>query len=152
MRGRLAVGGGVFLAILLASSGLPAGEPSPQEEVRFVQLDDARLRIKVDRTMGLVPLKVKISGDLRGDQRYATLAPDQHVFVEVESAYVRLVAGDRHADLSHGGVAELDSSGVEHPMERELVIHTPGTYRFRIIIRDEDGKALFSNKVKVKAM
>ena len=55
-------------------------------------------------------------------------------------------------DLGHGGVAELDSSGVERPMEREIVIKTPGTYLFRIIVRDEAGNALFSNKVKVKAM
>ncbi len=152
MRGRLAVGGTIFLAMLLVSSSPLAEEPDSQEEVQFLQINDARLRIKVDRTMGLVPLKVKISGDLRGGQRDATLAPDQHVFVEVEASYIRVVGGDRSLDLGHGGVAELDSSGVERPMEREIVIKTPGTYLFRIIVRDEDGNALFSNKVKVKAM
>lgn len=152
MRGRLAVGGTIFLAMLLVSSSPLAEEPDSQEEVQFLKIDDARLRIKVDRTMGLVPLKVKISGDLRGGQRDATLAPDQHVFVEVEASYIRVVGGDRSMDLGHGGVAELDSSGVERPMEREIVIKTPGTYLFRIIVRDEDGNALFSNKVKVKAM
>ncbi len=152
MRGRLAVGGTIFLAMLLVSSSPLAEEPDSQEEVQFLQIDDARLRIKVDRTMGLVPLKVKISADLRGGQRDATLAPDQHVFVEVEASYIRVVGGDRSLDLGHGGVAELDSSGVERPMEREIVIKTPGTYLFRIIVRDEDGNALFSNKVKVKAM
>ena len=152
MRGRLAVGGIIFLAMLLVSSSPLAEEPDSQEEVQFLKIDDARLRIKVDRTMGLVPLKVKISGDLRGGQRDATLAPDQHVFVEVEASYIRVVGGDRSMDLGHGGVAELDSSGVERPMEREIVIKTPGTYLFRIIVRDEDGNALFSNKVKVKAM
>ena len=150
MRGRQAAGVVIFLALLLASSSPLAVEPGSQEE--FLQLDDARLRIKVDRTMGLVPLKVKIFADLRGGQRDAALAPDQHVFVEVESSYIRLMGGDRQADLGHGGVAEIDSAGVEHPMEREIVIHTPGTYRFRIIVRDEEGNALFSNKVKVKAM
>ena len=152
MRGRLAVGGSIFLAMLLVSSSPLAEEPGSQEEVQFLQIDDAKLRIKVDRTMGLVPLTVKIVGDLRGEQRDATLAPDQHVFVEVESSYVRVVGGDRFMDLGHGGVAELDSSGVERPMEREIVIKTPGTYHFRIIVRDEDGNALFSNKVKVRAM
>ena len=152
MRGRLAVGGSIFLAMLLVSSSPLAEEPGSQAEAEFLQIDDARLRIKVDRTMGLVPLKVKISADLRGEQRDATLAPDQHVFVEVESSYVRMVGGDRAMYLDHGGVAELDSSGVERPMEREIVIKTPGTYHFRIIVRDEDGNALFSNKVKVKAM
>ncbi len=152
MRGRLAVGGGIFLAMLLVSSSPLAQELDSPEETQFLQIEDARLRIKVDRTMGLVPLKVKISGGLRGDQRDATLAPDQHVFVEVESAYVRVVGGDRAIDLGHGGVAELDSSGLERPMEREIIINTPGTYLFRIIVRDEDGNAVFSNKVKVKAM
>ena len=152
MRGRLAVGGSIFLAMLLVSSSPLAEEPGSQEEAQFLQIDDARLRIKVDRTMGLVPLKVTISGDLRGEQRDAMLAPDQHVFVEVESSYVRMVGGDRAIDLGHGGVAELDSAGVERPMEREILIKTPGTYLFRIIVRDEDGNALFSNKVKVKAM
>ena len=146
------MGGSIFLAMLLVSSSPLAEEPGSQEEVQFLQIDDARLRIKVDRTMGLVPLTVTIVGDLRGEQRDATLAPDQHVFVEVESSYVRMVGGDRAIDLGHGGVAELDSSGVEHPMDREIVIKTPGTYLFRIIVRDEDGNALFSNKVKVKAM
>ncbi len=146
------MGGSIFLAMLLVSSSPVAEEPGSQEEVQFLQIDDAKLRIKVDRTMGLVPLKVKISGDLRGEQRDATLAPDQHVFVEVESSYVRVVGGDRSMALDHGGVAELDSSGVERPMEREIVIKTPGTYLFRIIVRDEDGNALFSNKVKVKAI
>jgi len=152
MRGRQAAGVIIFLALLLASSSPLAVEPEAQEETQFLQMDDARLRIKVDRTMGLVPLKVKIFADLRGDQSDATLAPDQHVFVEVESSYVRMVGADRHADLGHGGVAEIDSAGVEHPMQREIVIHTPGTYRFRVIVRDEDGNSLFSNKVKVKAM
>ena len=152
MRGRLAVGGTIFLAMLLVNSSPLAEEPDSQEEVQFLQIDDARLRIKVDRTMGLVPLKVKISGDLRGGQRDATLAPDQHVFVEVEASYIRVVGGDRSLDLGHGGVAELDSAGVERPMEREILIKTPGTYLFRIIVRDEDGNALFSNKVKVKAI
>ena len=152
MRGRLAVGGSIFLAMLLMSSSPLAEEPDSQEETQFLQIDDARLRIKVDRTMGLVPLKVTISANLRGEQRDATLAPDQHVFVEVESSYVRVVGGDRAMYLDHGGVAELDSAGVERPMEREILIKTPGTYLFRIIVRDEDGNALFSNKVKVKAM
>ena len=67
MRGRLAVGGSIFLAMLLVSSSPLAEEPGSQEEAQFLQIDDARLRIKVDRTMGLVPLKVKISGDLRGE-------------------------------------------------------------------------------------
>ncbi len=152
MRGRLAVGGSIFLAMLLVSSSPLAEEPGSQEEVQFLQIDDAKLRIKVDRTMGLVPLTVTIVGDLRGEQRDATLSPDQHVFVEVASSYVRVVGGDRSMALDHGGVAELDSSGVEHPMEREILIKTPGTYHFRIIVRDEDGNALFSNKVKVRAM
>jgi len=146
------VGGAIFLALLLASSSPLAVEPAPQEENEFLQLDVAKLRIKVDRTMGLVPLTVKILADVRGSQHDAALAPDQHVFVEVESSWVRTVGGDRHADLSHGGVAELDSSGIEHPMQREIVIHTPGTYHFRMVVRDEDGNALFSNKVRIKAM
>ena len=152
MRGRQVVGGSILLVMLLASSSTLAAEPGSKEEQEFLQMDDARLYIKVDRSMGLVPLKIKISADVRGDQSEASLAPDQHVFVEVESSYVRLVGGDRHVDLGHGGVAELDSSGVERPMEREIVIKTPGTYHFRIIVRDEDGNALFSNKVKVRAM
>ncbi len=152
MRGRHAVGGALFLAMLLVPASSLAEEPSAPVEVKFLQIEDAKLRIKIDRTMGLVPLTVVISADLRGEQRNATLAPDQHVFVEVESSYIRVVAGDRSMDLGHGGVAELDSSGVEHPMKREIVINTPGTYLFRIIVRDEEGRALFSNKVKVKAM
>ena len=146
------MGGSIFLAMLLVRSSPLAEEPGSEEEVQFLQIDDAKLRIKVDRTMGLVPLTVTIVGDLRGEQRNATLSPDQHVFVEVASSYVRVVGGDRSMALDHGGVAELDSSGVEHPMEREILIKTPGTYHFRIIVRDEDGNALFSNKVKVRAM
>ena len=152
MKLRQAVGGATFLALLLMSSGPLAVEPAAQEDAEFLQLDEARLRIKVDRAMGLVPMKVKILADVRGSQKDAPLAPDQHVFVEVESSWVRTVGGDRHSDLSHGGVAELDSSGIEHPMEREIVIHTPGTYHFRMVVRDEDGHAVFSNKVRVKAM
>jgi len=152
MRGRHIVGVSILLAMLLVGSSPLAEEPDSQDDLQFLALDDARLRISVNRTVGLVPMKVMISANLRGDQRDAALAPDQHVFVEVESSYVRVVGGDRAMDLGHGGVAELDSSGVEHPMEREILINTPGTYRFRIIVRDENGNALFSNKVKVKAM
>jgi hypothetical protein len=146
------VGRGLFLAlILLASSSPLAVEPTQESDAEFLELEGAQLHIKVDRTMGLVPLKVKISGELRGKQRGAALAPEHHVFVEMESSHIRIIGGERHSSLDHGGVAEVDSSGVKDPMTRELVIHTPGTYHFRVIVRDEDGHEIVSNKVQVKA-
>jgi hypothetical protein len=151
-RGNLMIAGLLLAVVMLPGGSLVVADLSQDQDAEFLDIDGARLRITVDRTMGLVPLKVKISGDLRGKQQNAMLAPDQHVFVEVESSYVRVVGSDRSRDLNSGGVAEIDSAGVEHPMSREIVIHRPGTYRFRLIVRDEDGNELLSNKVKVKAM
>ena len=158
MRGHGTLGRGkwlgrLFLILMMLAGGVfLAGEEGAQEGPKFLEMEAGRVRIKIDRTMGLVPLRVRISGDLRTRQQDAALAPDQHVFVEVESSFVRVVGADRSRDLGWGGVAEIDSAGVEHPMDREILIQRPGTYRFRLIVRDEDGNQLFSNKVKVKAM
>ena len=72
-----------------------------------LRIEDARLRIKVDRTMGLVPLKVKISANLRGDQRDAALALRPRRVFEGEARHRRGSRGGQdvrvNGPVSHAG-------------------------------------------------
>lgn len=109
--------------------------------------------IKVDRSVGLVPMTVEISGALRdSEHQQVDLGPDQKVMLEIESSYYRVAGSDRSHNLVSAGFAELDSEGVKNALVRKLRIERAGMYTFQLVFTDSDGSQIRSNKVQVKAM
>ena len=135
----LALGWGTFTA---------AG---PQDEGS--QSPTKGFQIKVDRSQGLVPLRVEISGVLLDSQQHPVgLEAEQRIVLEIETAHILVSSGGGSRSFISAGVAELDSSGIEDPLFRRLEIHKAGTYTFQLVLTDTDGSEIRSNKVQVKAM
>jgi hypothetical protein len=138
----------VLITVTLAVWGASAAADSQGEE----SFEAIGLWIKVDRTVGLVPMTVEISGALRNSEHQpVNLGPDQKVVLEIESSYYRVAASDRSQNIVSAGTAALDSAGVTNPLVRNLMIKRAGTYRFQLVFTDSDGGQIRSNKVQVKA-
>ena len=144
----------VALVVLLAGTAFTADLPQKNEDVtEGPESAVFDFHIRVNKAVGLTPLNIKISGVLLDkDHNEIPLIGGQKVSMEVEASHYRIVGGGGSSNLVHAGVAELDSAGVKTPMDREIVIKRSGTYLIQLILVEEDGTEVRSNKVKVKAM
>jgi hypothetical protein len=142
------------LVVLLPGAAFTADLPQKNEDVTEGSESPVfDFQIRVNKAVGLTPLKVKVLGVLLDkDHNEVKLAEGQKVSLEVEASHYRIVGGAHSSDLVHAGYAELDSAGVKAPMDREIVLKRSGTYLIQMILTEEDGTVVRSNKVKVKAM
>ena len=139
---------GVLALTAAASLPLRADSPGLAEVAPSELLAVANLDLKASRLVGFAPMRVEVSGTfLDAAGREIRMPANAQATLMLESPSYRSFGDDE----SNSPVF-TDESTADTSLSRRLVIHQPGTYTLRWVVKDGDRETVLSDEVRIRVL
>jgi hypothetical protein len=139
---------GVLALAAVASLPLRADSPAVTDVSACELLDVASLDLKASRMVGFAPMRLEVSGTLiDADGHELHMPAGAEATLLLESPSYRSFGDDAGASVVFVDHTEDDDS-----LSRSLVIHQPGTYTLRWVVKDGDRETVQSDEVRIRVL